>query len=139
MKKFFLLFAFVVVSQASQAITIDDLANAIHKVETSGRVGAISGDGGKALGPLQIHSVAWADAVEFNQRIGGKYENCADINYSKKIFVAYSRRYNRNINFSNLTLSDCEVIARKWNGGPGGHKKAATLKYWEKVKGYLVK
>ena len=23
--------------------------------------------------------------------------------------------------------------ARMWNGGPNGHRKSATLKYWDKV------
>jgi len=27
--------------------------------------------------------------------------------------------------------------SRKWNGGPNGHKKASTLKYWKKVKQQL--
>lgn len=27
-----------------------------------------------------------------------------------------------------------EVIARRWNGGPRGDKKKATLAYWKKVK-----
>jgi len=30
-----------------------------------------------------------------------------------------------------------EVIARNWNGGPNGHIKNSTLKYWKKVKGRL--
>ena len=33
--------------------------------------------------------------------------------------------------------TDAEVIARKWNGGPNGHKKESTLKYWGKVKQQL--
>ena len=26
-----------------------------------------------------------------------------------------------------------EIMARKWNGGPKGHIKKATKKYWRKV------
>lgn len=138
MKKLFL-FLVAVNCQAASFFTIDNLVNAIHQIETSGKVGAILGDNGKALGPLQIHLVAWADAAEFDQSIGGKYSDCSGLKYSKKIFIAYSTRYVRGKNFNSLTLGDCEVIARKWNGGPNGDKKAATLKYWEKVKSFLIK
>ncbi len=140
MKKLFLILALAIISVSAQAITIDELISAIHKVETSGRVGAILGDNGKALGPLQIHRVCWADAMEFNQSIGGKYENCADLKYSKKIFVSYSARYNKGMNFSNLTLGDCEAVARLWNSGPQWKRKMEkTDKYWSKVKSFLVK
>jgi hypothetical protein len=27
----------------------------------------------------------------------------------------------------------CEVVARKWNGGGRGHKKKATLEYWQRI------
>lgn len=32
-----------------------------------------------------------------------------------------------------------EEKARKWNGGPSGHRNKATIKYWEKVKANLKK
>ena len=30
-----------------------------------------------------------------------------------------------------------EIVARKWNGGPSGHKKTATIEYWNKIKKQL--
>ena len=30
-------------------------------------------------------------------------------------------------------MSDMEIISRKWNGCPNGHKKGATKHYWKKV------
>jgi hypothetical protein len=30
-----------------------------------------------------------------------------------------------------------EIVARRWNGGPRGHKKRATIKYFNKVKKQL--
>ncbi|MEL0099922.1 MAG: hypothetical protein VW907_10230, partial [Opitutae bacterium] len=48
------------------------LINAIHQVETGGRLGAIKGDNGRALGPLQIHRAYWIDSG-----VEGKYEDCA--------------------------------------------------------------
>lgn len=106
-----------------------DLVSAIHKVESSGRIGKILGDGGKALGPLQIHYKTWKDAVEFDKSIKGKYKDCSDLNYSKKIFIAYLNKY--------AAGKSLEERARIWNGGPQGHKKAETKKYWNKVKQLL--
>lgn len=131
------------------AVSIDDLVNAIHKVETSGKTGAILGDydkvtkSYKALGPMQIQKVCWIDSVGFDKSIKGKYQDCTDLQYSKKIFVAYSARYTKGKNFnnlSNLSMKDCEEISRLWNAGPSWKKKMEkTNKYWEKVKSFLVK
>jgi hypothetical protein len=111
------------------SVSGSDLVSAIHKVESGGRVGKIIGDGGKALGPLQIHVENWKDAVEFDKTIGGKYSDCQDLGYSKKIFKAYLDRYAKN-------KSD-EAKARIWNGGPNGAKIKGTVGYWQKVKANL--
>ena len=103
------------------------LIDAIHQVETSGKLGPISGDNGAALGPLQIHRGCWEDA-----NIGGKYSQCADLEYSKRVFRAYMKRYATKKRLGRTpTLED---MARIWNGGPNGYKKSATIKYWNKVK-----
>ena len=134
--KYFFYLAFFVSSVSS--ITFDDFVIAINKVETGGKTGAILGDNGKALGPLQIWKVAWIDAIQFNPSIGGKYENCADFKYSKKVMEAYLRRYVPGFNpLSTLTIKDCERMARVWNGGSLGYKKDSTIKYWNKVKAAL--
>jgi len=41
--------------------------------------------------------------------------------------------------FKNKTSSReySETIARRWNGGPRGDKKRATIKYWNKVESVL--
>lgn len=96
------------------------LLKAIHLVETGGRLGAIKGDGGRALGPLQIHRAYWLDS-----RVPGRYEQCADLAYSTRVLNAYMARYCPN--------GDDETIARIHNGGPRGHKKTATLRYWREV------
>ena len=110
-------------------MNIDKLIKAIHQVETGGRLGPTLGDGGRALGPLQIHRVAWIDA-----RQPGSYEHCADLDYSAAVFRAYIARYavQRRIGHA-VTAED---IARIWNGGPNGYRKSSTLKYWKKVKAH---
>ena len=105
----------------------EKLINSIHKVESGGSYSQkIIGDNGLAIGPFQIHKNCWIDATEFDKTIGGKYSDCFDYNYSKKIVLAYLKRYGKN-------LSEIEM-ARVWNGGPSGHKKSATLAYADKIK-----
>ena len=97
---------------------------ALHIVETSGRTGAILGDNGRALGPLQIHRAYHADA-----RIGGDYARCADLDYSKRVVSAYLQRYAPQA----WAAGDVTTLARIHNGGPRGDKKSATLGYAAKV------
>lgn len=105
-----------------------DLVDAIHQVETSGRLGPIRGDGGKALGPLQIHEVCWIDA----NMPDGTYADCADLSYAKRVFARYMARYATERRLGRPVTD--EDRARIWNGGPNGYKKKATLKYWDKVR-----
>ena len=109
-----------------------DLVDAIHMVETGGRLGPIKGDGGAALGPLQIHRACWQDA-----NLPGKYEDVADLAYAKRVFAAYMARYATERRLGRPVTD--EDRARIWNGGPNGYKKRATLKYWEKVRKVMNK
>jgi hypothetical protein len=101
---------------------------AIHQVETGGRTGAIVGDNGAALGPLQIHKGCWLDSG-----MAGSYTNCADFNYSAKVMTAYLNRYAK----AAIKSNDFETLARVWNGGPKGATKNATLPYWQRVRKQL--
>lgn len=105
-----------------------DLVDAIHVVETGGRTGPIKGDGGKALGPLQIHRVCWLDA----NMPDGTYEDCADLAYSKRVFARYMARYATERRLGRPVTD--EDRARIWNGGPNGWRKEATKVYWSKVR-----
>ena len=107
--------------------THERLIRAIHMVETSGRTGPIRGDGGAALGPLQIHRACWIDA-----NIGGTYAECAGLAYSKRVFAAYMARYATSRRLGRAVTD--QDRARIWNGGPNGYKKKATVAYWNKVK-----
>jgi hypothetical protein len=101
---------------------------ALHHVETSGRLGPIPGDfvNGKsqALGPLQIHRAYWQDSG-----VPGRYSDCADLAYSRRVVSAYLRRYAR----AAWERGDAFSLARVHNGGPSGAKKRATLRYAQKV------
>lgn len=109
----------------------DKLLSAIETVESGGRGDETpDGDGGKAIGPFQIHKSYWKDAVDFDKSIGGKYEDCHKLEYSRKIVRAYMSRY------APVGATD-ETAARIHNGGPKGAEKKATKGYWEKVKKVL--
>ena len=98
---------------------------ALHLVESSGRTGPIIGDGGAALGPLQIHRSYHADS-----RVAGAYERVADLDYSKRVATAYLKRHAPEA----WAKGDVETLARVHNGGPRGHLKAATKSYGVRVK-----
>lgn len=108
----------------AQAAPPDSFFRALHVVETSGRTGAIIGDGGKALGPLQIHRAYHADA-----RVGGDYSRCSDLDYSRRVVSAYLQRYAP----AAWAAGDVTTLARINNGGPRGASKPATVSYGAKI------
>ena len=109
----------------AQAAPPDSFWRALHVVETSGRHGPIVGDGGKALGPLQIHRRYHADS-----RVAGDYSRVAELDYSKRVATAYLKRHAPEA----WAKGDVETLARVHNGGPRGHLKPATKGYAAKVK-----
>ena len=114
----------------TEAQTVRLLA-AIKQVESGGDCAAVGDwDSGshtfKAIGYYQIHFVYWVDAVEYDQTIGGCYNDCFNEAYAERVVRAYMKRYAP----KNATMKD---MARIHNGGPRGHKKWATLLYWAKV------
>lgn len=122
MKRLALLLALAVTTHAAPPASF---FRALHIVETSGRTGPIIGDGGKALGPLQIHRAYHADS-----RVSGDYSRCSDLDYSKRVVAAYLQRYAP----AAWAAGDVETLARVHNGGLTGHKKPSTVSYSLKVK-----
>ena len=109
--------------------------DALRQVETGGQPNegrGAKGDNGKSLGPLQIQKAYWLDA----RMPDGKWEDClTDIGYSRRVVLAYARRYAPRA----LDASDWETLARVHNGGPKGASKKATLGYWAKVQKEMAK
>lgn len=112
-------------ASAAHAAPPEAFWRALHQVETSGRTGPILGDGGKALGPLQCSRAAFADS-----RVPGRYEQVADLAFARRVAEAYLKRYAPQA----WAEGNVEVLARTWNGGPAGARKAATLPYAAKVR-----
>ena len=122
MKSALLLLALAATAHAAPP---DSFWRALHIVETSGRTGPIVGDGGAALGPLQIHRSYHQDS-----RVAGDYSRVADLAYSKRVATAYLKRHAPEA----WAKGDVETLARVHNGGPRGHLKPATKSYGVRVK-----
>lgn len=107
--------------------------HALHLAESMGKKhGVKDGDGGRAIGPFQIHRAYWEEAVA-HRNIGGRYEDCRDYNYSVRVVNSCLDRWARRY----IEQGNWEAVARIHNGGPAGHKKKATRAYWRRVKAEL--
>jgi hypothetical protein len=109
---------------------IEILLAAMMMVESGGRCDVV-GDGGRSIGPLQIQYCYWRDSG-----VPGKYQDCKQPEYAKRVVRAYWKRYCPNA----LKRGDLQTLARVHNGGPSGanpkyvKRYAATSRYWRKVK-----
>ena len=106
------------------------LISALISVESGGRADAV-GDNGKAFGILQIWDVVVKDVNTF---YGTSYTHKDAFNPTKaqQICRYYLRLYATKARIGDM--DPYEAAARIWNGGPNGHRKAATLAYWARVK-----
>jgi predicted chitinase len=127
----------------AQSLTVADLdalraehrafLDALAQVESGGNDAAV-GDGGKAIGRMQIWEIYHTDAVAHAPAIGGEYADCKGKAYAERVVVAYLHRYGKKA----LADKDWERLSRIHNGGPSGHRKRATIKYWRKVEKALA-
>lgn len=107
--------------------TISNLISALIIVESSGNDLAV-GDGGKAIGPLQIHRGV---VLDVNRITGSNYRHSEMTNraQARAVCEAYLKHYGKG--------ATPEQLARRWNGGPKGDTKTSTEAYWAKVKKHL--
>ena len=113
---------------------LDALLDAICEVESNCQSGAI-GDNGNAIGAYQIWRIYWTDVNE-RSNLGGKYEDCFNKEYARQVVIEWLKIYATERRLGVVTL---EKMARMHNGGPNGHKKEATKKYWDKVWDVIVR
>ena len=109
------------------------LLAAMCEVESNGdcsKVGLVG-----ELGCYQIRECFWQDALEHDSSIGGEYEDVIDREYSEKVIYAYWDRYATEKRLGRPVTD--EDRARMHNGGPKGHKKTSTIKYWNKIQNEL--
>ncbi len=104
------------------------LLSAIIAVESSNNPDAYN-KRENAAGILQIRPIMVADC---NRIIGHPEFTLADRynpELSTEMFWTYTDHYSKN--------ADRQTVARRWNGGPKGNTKSATVDYWRKVKANL--
>jgi len=104
---------------------------AIIWVESKGDPNAI-GDGGRAIGPYQIHRAYWSDATRL-LGVSWPYSDARDPLRAAMAVRAYTEYYARHYKRP-LTA---ETIARIHNGGPTGWRKRSTLPYWSRVRAVM--
>lgn len=129
-------FALIAMSPLNRGMIMKDvLYSSIVWVESKGNANAKSKDG--SVGIIQIKPVMVREVNRICKIQGlDKKFTLADRKNPKKsaeMFWIYQEFYNPGINRDSLSKEDMEIMARKWNGGPEGHKKKATKKYWRKV------
>lgn len=102
--------------------------DSIIHVESKGRDHVVARDG--SAGPLQIKAVLVKDVNRILARRGDtlrfKMGDRFDREKAIQMFWIYQ-------SFYGSEGDSFETMARRWNGGPNGHKKKATVKYWKKV------
>ena len=112
----------------------DKFFNAIHQLETGGKVGNIVGDHGRALGPLQIHRNYFKDAASKDKTLGkNNYRKVTDLAFSKRVVSAYLKRHAPEA----YRKKDYQTLARVHNGGPDGMNNPRTLSYWKRLKNLM--
>jgi len=99
------------------------LLDAIAKVESRNN-SSVTGDGGRAAGPYQIHRAYWADGTKF-LGVNWSYEQASDPAKAREVVKAYLLHYGQG----------CSLLerARIHNGGPTGHRKPSTLDYARRI------
>jgi len=106
--------------------------DALVQVESGGNVNAI-GDGGASFGCLQIQRGVIAD-VNRVYKTHYSHIDAFDKRKAESIcrkYLSYWGKHYEKVTNKTATL---EILARIWNGGPNGYKKAQTIAYWNKVR-----
>lgn len=114
-------------------IHLTNLLVALVLVESGGVPNPPRGDGGRAIGPLQIHRIAVEDANRIIGHRRYRWEDCQHLEVSLEVAAVLLTHYGDRLPHP-ATERD---LARIWNGGPDGWRQPATLSYWVKVKRHL--
>lgn len=120
------------VHSTPENILLERTLDAICMVESSGGRDTRDGDGGRAIGPYQIHRAYWADGTRF-LKVSWPYSDARDPVKARRVVRAYVTQYQRAGGYPPTP----EVWARLHNGGPRGPEKTSTLPYWLRVQTFL--
>ena len=113
------------------SLSLDEILAALRATESGGHGNGgrdATGDGGRAIGPYQIHRAYFIDSG-----VPGRYADCRDPEFSRRVVIAYWQRWCPDA----LARCDAEVLVRVHNGGPRGARKSSTLAHWRRVESVL--
>ncbi|MCJ7777634.1 MAG: hypothetical protein MUP16_04905 [Sedimentisphaerales bacterium] len=105
---------------------LDELIERIWTVESGRQLAPPDGDGGQAIGPLQIHQCVLDDV---NKHYGTNYTR-SDLRRSGKAKII-ARMYIEMW----MERHKEEIACRIFNGGPRGWNEKSTDNYWSKING----
>lgn len=113
--------------RSCRAYTVDQILDAIERVETGGR--DVTGDDGRSLGSIQIGRGCWRDSG-----VGGRWQDCHRRSTAMRVAIAYLSRWEPRAVYT----GDYSALARCWNAGPNWRRhRHATDRYVGKVKAEL--
>ena len=127
---------FILLASSVHALTMDDVIDALIKVESSGNAAAFN-ESENAIGVLQIRPIMVKD---YNRIYGTDFEHCVawNVDAARMIAIGIFRHYSKNIEQPNA-----KHFAFIWNGGgsawarvdvPRNDTKQKNLeRYWQKV------
>lgn len=109
---------------------------ALIAVETGGHKSPATaiGDGGRAVGILQIHRGVVADVRDKCGLDVTWPESCRDPETSRAICSAYLTYWGARYTRETGKPATAEVLAKIWNAGPNGWRKKNAERYWDKVR-----
>lgn len=103
---------------------LDELIDKIHFVESSGRLNPPDGDGGRAVGPMQLHKCV-VDDVNYFYKTNYKYEDRRDIDKSREIAKLYITMW--------MEKHREQIAALIFHYGPSAWKQDVDG-YWKKIR-----
>lgn len=103
---------------------LDEVVEKIRLVESGGRSDPPDGDGGRAVGALQIHKCV-VDDVNRYYNTDFTDDDRGDLTKSKVIAKLYISMW--------LDAHKKEIACRIFNGGPRGWRKKSTDRYWKRI------
>ena len=147
---FFLVFCLPMVTMTSvvnknaetKSVTMKKvLYSSIVWVESKGNATARSKDGSLGIDQILPIMVKEVNRICKSRDIHKSFtlQDRLNPDKSEQMFWIYQNFYNPKLNWETITMSEMETLARKWNGGPNGHKKGATKHYWNKVSKMVYK
>lgn len=119
-------------------VNVNDLAcdafvESIIQIESRGNDNSIARDG--SAGPLQIKPVLVKDVNRILRYQGDSISFTLADRFDRKKAIDMFWIYQ---NYYGSENDSFEVMARRWNGGPGGPRSKRTKKYWQKVSRVFV-